>query len=124
MIEIGNRVTMRRGNITGTVIDKAFSEADKEWLYCIRLDGSERSSRVYYGEDEIAEVIDDERWAYSIEQANDVVIAVLNQVDAAGNVIKEIERGHGHIMHDGVEGFVQAASYALKRIYYKVGGME
>ena len=124
MIEIGNRVKMKRSGEIGTVIDRAYSEKNKSDIFCIALDSSSRGSRVYYSEDDIESVFSDEKWAYRIELDDNVVIATLNQVDDNGNFIREIERGHGHVIHDGVEGFAQAASYALKRIYYKVGGLE
>ena len=31
-------------------------------------------------------------------------------------------KGHAHLLHDGVVGYAQAASYALKKIYEKLNG--
>ena len=30
---------------------------------------------------------------------------------------KEIEKGHGHIFHDGIDGILQAVSYAFRRMW-------
>ena len=30
---------------------------------------------------------------------------------------KEIEKGHGHILHDGIDGILQSVSYAFKRMW-------
>ena len=35
---------------------------------------------------------------------------------------EEIVRGHGHIIHEGDVGIVQALSYALKKAYEKING--
>lgn len=55
---------------------------------------------------------------YEFEFLDDVVVAVLYEDWEI--IKKEVARGHGHIIHEGVEGIAQAASYALKRIYYKI----
>jgi hypothetical protein len=57
-------------------------------------------------------------YRYEFSYLDNVVVAVLNEV--GDGYIREVARGHGHIIHEGVEGIAQAASYALKRIYLKV----
>ena len=59
-------------------------------------------------------------YKYEFEHLENVVVARLYEIK--GDVVTEVARGHGHIMHDGVIGVAQAASYALKRIYEAVGG--
>ena len=37
---------------------------------------------------------------------------------------KEIEKGHGHIFHDGIEGVLQSVSYAFRRMWLHYTGQE
>ena len=37
---------------------------------------------------------------------------------------KEIEKGHGHIFHDGIDGILQSVSYAFKRMWLHYTGQE
>ena len=37
---------------------------------------------------------------------------------------KEIEKGYGHIFHDGIDGILQAVSYAFKRMWLHYTGNE
>ena len=37
---------------------------------------------------------------------------------------KEIEKGHGHIFHDGIEGVLQSVSYAFRRMWLHYAGQE
>lgn len=60
---------------------------------------------------------DSKKLYYDFEVAGNVVIARL--IDDHGN---ELQRGHGHIIHEGIKGFTQAASYALKKIFEKYNG--
>lgn len=55
----------------------------------------------------------------SITRADDVVVAVISDENGG-----EITRGHGHIIHDGILGEAQAASYAIKRAYTAMPGAD
>ena len=37
---------------------------------------------------------------------------------------KEIEKGYGHIFHDGIDGILQSVSYAFKRMWLHYTGQE
>ena len=37
---------------------------------------------------------------------------------------KEIEKGHGHIFHDGIDGILQSVSYAFKKMWLHYTGQE
>lgn len=77
---------------------------------------SEHSERAYYREYSLEPYAEEdiEDLYYDFEVAGNVVIARL--FDGNGN---ELQRGHGHIIHEGIKGFTQAASYALKKIFEK-----
>lgn len=117
MIEfnIGDRVRSTRHNNTGVVEDKLFSNRQGVWLYTIRLDGACIPIYTPLTGDELEPVVDEKTYRYEITQAGNVMVAVMYEID--GDTEKEIHRAHGHIMHEGLIGVAQAASYAAKRIY-------
>ena len=49
-------------------------------------------------------------------------VRVKEYYEIKDNQKTEIAKGHGHIFHEGVLGIAQAASYALKKLYQKLGG--
>lgn len=55
---------------------------------------------------------------HEITYMDDLVLVVLYEATEDGP--KELARSHGHIIHEGVEGIAQAASYAMKGVWYKV----
>lgn len=55
---------------------------------------------------------------HEITYLDDLVLVVLYEATEDGP--KELARSHGHIIHEGVEGIAQAASYAMKGVWYKV----
>lgn len=57
---------------------------------------------------------------HEITYLDDLVLVVLYEATEDGP--KELARSHGHIIHEGVEGIAQAASYAMKGVWYKVQG--
>ena len=62
--------------------------------------------------------LDKKNYKYEFDYCDNVVVAILYEV--GDDYKKEVARGHGHIIHEGVEGIAQASSYALKMIYYKL----
>lgn len=108
--------------LVGTIVDKMYSEAYCTFLYRIHFDQKEVTSHTFFAEDIIKPLPSKEpvKYKYEIEESDSVVVAVLYEV--RGNEKTLIERGHGHILHDGVTGYAQAASWALKKIYQKVNG--
>jgi hypothetical protein len=104
----------------GEIVDKLWSGARGCYLYKIRFDGYSSDSSVdFVGKaiDLISE-IDKKQYAYEFDYLDKVVVARLYEV---GEDYKtEIAKAHGHIIHEGVVGISQAASYALKNINKKL----
>lgn len=69
---------------------------------------------------ETAEAAPPNRYYHEITYMDDLVLVVLYEATEDGP--KELARSHGHIIHEGVEGIAQAASYAMKGVWYKVQG--
>lgn len=106
----------------GTIEDIFYSEAYKCNLYVIQFDNYTTSTKLWKAEQ--FELVDDNViYTYEFEFLDNVVVARLFEV-RDGIKTAELAKGHGHIIHDGVEGIAQASSHALKRIYRKVAGME
>lgn len=57
---------------------------------------------------------------HEITYMDGLVLVVLYEATEDGQ--KELARSHGHIIHEGVEGIAQAASYAMRGVWYKVQG--
>lgn len=57
---------------------------------------------------------------HEITYMDDLVLVVLYEATEDGP--KELARSHGHIIHEGVEGIAQAASYAMRGVWCKVQG--
>lgn len=104
----------------GVIEDKLYSESSGKWLYKIKFDNFEKSTKLW--EQDYIELFEEDptTYKYELEHLENVVVARLYEIK--GDVATEVARGHGHIIHDGVLGVAQAASYALKRIYEAVGG--
>lgn len=101
----------------GEVIDKMYSEMGKDFLYIVKFDCYENKSSNLWTSDElelVEEIIHD--IDFKFEVADNVVICTAIEDGV------EIGRGHGHIIHEGRIGVVQAASYALKRLYERMNG--
>ena len=105
----------------GTVMDKLWSEGNDCYVYRVRFDGFNRiSSKMWTAESLELFVEHPTEYKYEFEMLDNVVVVVLYEV--VGDTKKEVARGHGHIIHEGVIGIAQASSYALKRIYMDVNG--
>jgi hypothetical protein len=59
---------------------------------------------------------------HEITYLENVVLVVLYEATEAGPV--ELARAHGHIIHEGADGIAQAASYAMRLIWFKIHGGE
>lgn len=112
--KIGDKVGFKFDNRTGVVKDKFKSDHDNT-VYLIIIDAMEE---MFCFENELRQIAT--KYTYEIEHVDNTVVARLYEVK--GDVKTEIAIGHGHIMHEGVLGVAQAASYALKRIYMNLGG--
>lgn len=105
----------------GTIEDVFYSEAKKCNLYVIQFDNYNTSTKMWRAE--LLEQVDESvSYEYEFEYLDNVVVARLYEVTEDSKT--EIGMGHGHIFHEGAVGIAQAASYALKRLYYKLADME
>lgn len=105
----------------GTIEDILYSKADGCNLYAIQFDNFTTSTKLWRAEQ--LELVDESvTYTCEIEILDNLVVARLYEV--TGDTKTEIEKGHGHIFHDGAVGVAQAASYAMKRLYHKLAGME
>lgn len=57
---------------------------------------------------------------HEITYLENVVLVVLYENTEDGPV--ELARAHGHIIHEGADGIAQAASYAMRLIWFKIHG--
>ena len=105
----------------GTIEDVFYSSAQECDLYVIKFDNFEKSQKLY--QEELLEEVDEcVTYDYEFEFLENLVVARLYEIREDSKT--EIAKGHGHIFHDGAVGIAQASSYALKRLYYKMAGME
>ena len=119
---IRNKGMARMCGKDGEVVDKLLSVAKDCTVYKVHFDGKDNPSSVYFPEEAL--ILNPisrmtKSYHYEFEYLDNLVVAVLYE-EWDGIFKKEIARGHGHIIHEGVEGIAQAASYALKRIYYSI----
>lgn len=119
--EVKSRATGPLCGKEGEVVDIVYSNAKHRLFYAIHLDGYDKPSAKMFTEESIEFVPEEVPVIYrhDIEYLDNVVVARLIEIDGDGNET-EIAKGHGHIMHDGALGIAQAASYALKRIYFSL----
>ena len=133
-IKIGERITIKSYNDlpqdhkntgtaricgkSGEVID-ILTKTSGERLYIIHLDGyAIPSKHLWSAECFMAESATEYKWDFEVLE--NVVVGIMYEVK--GDLKTEIVRGHGHIIHEGALGIAQAASYALKKAYEKLGG--
>ena len=104
----------------GVVIDKLWSGAKGCYIYKVHIDGYKRTSSIDFPATAIDLVseIEKKSYAYEFDYLDNVVIARLYKLTE--NSKTEIAKGHGHIIHEGVAGIAQAASWALKKIYLQI----
>lgn len=102
----------------GKIVDVVYSNAKGKTVYKILFDRDVHVSRTDFEEGMIipADAPEEVRYEYEFDYLEKVVVARLYEV--SGDTKVEVAKGHGHIIHGGVYGIAQAASFALKRIYY------
>ena len=108
--------------LVGKIVDKMYSEAYDAFVYKVLFDGCELPSSSSFTADafHLLPAKDHVEYTYDIAVEDNVVVANLYEI--RGGERKWIARGHGHILNDGINGYAQAASYALKKIYEKLNG--
>lgn len=106
----------------GEITDKLYSEGSRGYVYSIQFDNyAQKSTKMWISE--LLELVkEDVSYAYEFDYLDNLVVARLFELREDSK--QEIARGHGHIIHEGVLGVAQAASYAMKKIYLKISGQE
>ena len=113
---IGDRVYVDMYGKTAVIDDRMYSDKLCDWKYIVKFDDSNVPYvKPLQGKD-LEPIADDKKYRFEVFQAdNNVMVAVMYEID--GDTEREIKRYHGHIMHEGLVGITQAASYAMKKIY-------
>lgn len=113
-----NKGTAKCCGKSGKVVE-AFTSVSGEEKYLIHLDGyAVASKHLWSDECLVGEGASEYTWEFEVLE--NLVVGIMYEVK--GSTKTEIVRGHGHIIHEGALGKAQAASYALKKIYEKLGG--
>ena len=102
----------------GEVIDKLWSAAEDCMVYRIRFDGVPYPSKTLFVEgqfDRISDLLARVSYDWEFEYLDNVVVAIFYEVTEESRT--EIARGHGHIIHEGAPGIVQASAYAVKKAW-------
>lgn len=119
---VGDRVHIKDSEIDAVILDRVVSQITGKVSYTLESEDLEgdwsdtlfppEELEPYHGEDDRKDL--DIRFGL----ADDLVIARLYRGG------KQICYGHARILHDGIVGFVQAASYAVKRIYEQMADLD
>lgn len=120
---IDDKVILKMNREKGIIVDKLFSETSGETCYKVHLVGSDYTLKSLFEEEDLEPVEEKPEYSFTFDIADDernIVIAIIRKT--VGDVTTEIGRGHGHIIHDGDDGIVQAASWALKKIWQDMNG--
>lgn len=112
---IGDRVFSNCYGKYGVIEDKMYSEKMCDFMYTIQFDDSKVPFVKPLQEKDLEPICDNKEYRFEVFQAENVMVAVMYEID--GDTEREIKRYHGHIMHEGIIGIAQAASYAVKKIY-------
>lgn len=119
--ELQSRGFARFCGEVGTISDKFYSEAQQCYVYSIQFDNFASSKKLWKAE-MLESCDEDVSYTYEFDYLENVVVAKLYELRETSKT--EIARGHGHIIHEGVLGIAQAASYALRKIFYKIEAEE
>jgi hypothetical protein len=123
VMEIGQKVRNSYGE-TGTIVDRMYSTREDKYFYSVKLDS--RDEEVLYSSENLQKVeeLPMDNFEFEVEILDGVVVCKVFKTDSTYRVLggkkKEISRGHGHIIHEGDIGIMQAFSYAAKKAYEKL----
>lgn len=113
--KIGDRVETEIG--IGR-IEEVFDRSSGPNAYCVMMEDT--LSHCLFFEHELKLCAKEFSMDIRIDIANNVVIASLYEVD--GNNARPVAKGNGHLIHEGVIGIAQAASYACLQLYRSLNG--
>lgn len=101
----------------GVIVDKLYSQTREEFMYRVHREGFNTTWPAAALELYLEEPIS---WRVDVEVLHNAVVA--RCIEVKNSAERVVARGHAHILHDGVLGVVQAASFACRRLYEEVGG--
>ena len=113
---IGDRVRSLTFDQEGVIEDKLYSKKTDEWVYTVHFDGSHYPFATPFSREELDFVGEEIAYRWELFMADDNVVTAV-MYETIDGVEREIARNHGHIIHSGVIGVAQAASFAMKKIY-------
>ena len=113
---IGEKIRVISTKERGTITDKMYSEGKQTNVYVVKPDDGGRS--FMRKEAELEAVFAEKNYSIDMQIADGVVICVIYEI--SDNKKTEVCRGHGHIIHEGVEGIAQACSYASRKALQSV----
>ena len=117
--KIGDIVVTAFGE-KNVIVDKMWSTRDNKY-YCTLQSSEGMVEESGYTEERFKLYEDEDKdanFSVEIQRADSVIIGIIyKEID--GKKI-EVSRGHGHIIHDGEKGIIQAISYAFKKAYERI----
>ena len=120
--ELRTKGVARLHGCVGTIVDKLYSNGTQAYVYRIQLDDYEAQSTKMWIAEMLESCDEDVAYGFEFEYLDNVVVAIFYEYGKESKT--EVARGRGHIIHEGAVGIAQAASYALKKLYYKMSGTE
>ena len=110
-------VAKNAGN-DGEIIDKLWSAAKDQMVYRVQFDGVPYASKTLFLEgqfDRISDLLAKVTYEWEFDYLDNVVVARFYELTEDSKT--EIARGHGHIIHEGAPGILQASAYAVKKAW-------
>ncbi len=126
--QVGSRVRITKSDHAkfvgrvGEVVDVATSRVTDEDLYTLRLDGTDYFLPVQFSEDALEDE-GDEGYPYCIDadEKEDVLyLSLIKHPDTTDETVGA--QAFARIKSPGVLGWTQACSFAMKKLYNKLGG--
>ena len=114
-------ITPRKSALCGKtveIIDRLYSEQFESYIYRVKEQDADRPSRAEFTEDFLEEIDMTVRYVCEVNDGGNVIVATI--YEECNGELKQIAKGHGHVIHEGALGFTQALSYALKRAYQRL----
>lgn len=117
-----NRRVARVCGEEGEIVDMMWSQAKQATIYKVQLDGKNFISKCDFPEGSLILLpsASEVTYGYETEILDNVVVA--HFYEYCGDDQRELAKGHGHIIHEGMLGIAQAQSYAIRRCYEKLAG--
>jgi hypothetical protein len=113
MFNIGDKVVNAYGE-ENIVIDRMLSEKEQKYYYQIKTCNGNVIEDFVAEENLKAMPKENLNITVEVEILDSVVVGIIKKDG------KEIARGHGHRIHEGSDGIIQAISYAFKKCWEKV----